>query len=283
MPKHVFKHGSLQDMLDTWSSNNTGGMPFQREFPRTVWLLWLDGWNTAPWMVREVAHSFERHNPGWDIICLDNDNLRQYIDVEYIDNPHIESAAKSDIVRLSILAEHGGIWADATILCFAPLDSWMHEALMPVEFWMYHGRDNGDGPASWFIASTNQSYIIQKWKQAADQYWIGRTKMHDYFWMDILFRELMDSDSVFLRTWQQVPYLYCEAQGQAAMLDSKVQGDSAHIKQQLDSNPPYVLKLSFHKFPDETLVSTQTTNGYYAIKLSYRRRPVYHSLRHTQS
>jgi len=80
------------------------------------------------------------------------------------------------------LAKHGGVWtdeADTTMLRLAPLDSWMHEALMPAEFWMYHGRDGGLGPASWFIASTNESYIMQRWKEMTDVRLTGRSQMHD--------------------------------------------------------------------------------------------------------
>ena len=267
-----------QDMLNAWGSNTTEHLPFQTEFPSIVWLLWLDGWDSAPWMVKEVALSYERHNPGWSVVRLDSQNLKQYLDIPYIDNVNIEAPAKSDIVRLFLLAKHGGVWADATMLCFAPLDSWIHESLMPVQFFMYHGRDGGKGPASWFIISSNESYIIQKWKQAAEAYWSGRVKMHNYFWMDELFASLMQTDEHFLTQWHQVPYLYCEAEGQAAMLADKVQGNSVHLKQLLVTNPPYVLKLSHHGFPEEPSESMQMMNGYHAIMQAYRRRPVFHHL-----
>ena len=33
------------------------------------------------------------------------------------------------MIRLELLAEHGGVWADATMLCLRPLDSWIAHAL----------------------------------------------------------------------------------------------------------------------------------------------------------
>lgn len=268
----------FQDVLNIWSNSTTEYMPFQAAFPNNVWLLWLSGWESAPWMVKEVAMSYRRHNPGWKIHLLDSSNVKQYVDIPYIHNAQIGSPAKSDIIRLFLLAKHGGVWADATMLCFAPLDSWIHEGLMPAQFFMYHGRDGGKGPASWFLASSNTSYIIQKWKEATDDYWTKRKEMHDYFWMDELFQVLMRTDPLFLRQWQQVPYLYCEAEGQAAMLTDWVQHSNASLKHILERNPPYVLKLSHHGFPNELSEPMQNMNGYHAILLSYRRRPVFHSL-----
>lgn len=135
-------------LFHQWDGLHHHELPFQKQFSRTVWLLWLDGWQSAPWLVKEVAKSYERHNPGWKSIRLDSKSLRQHVDIHYINSPDIMPATKSDIIRLSLLAKHGGVWADATMLCFALLDSWLHEGLMPSEFWMYHGRDGGKGPAS---------------------------------------------------------------------------------------------------------------------------------------
>jgi len=148
----------VQELIRSWHRHNatsfgTQGLPFQQEFSRTVWLLWLGGCDSAPWVVREVAASYERHNPGWNIVRLDNVSFKDYVEIDYIDKSDVHEPAKSDILRISLLAEHGGVWADATVLCYAPLDSWIHEALIPQEMWMYHGRDEGKGPASWFIAA----------------------------------------------------------------------------------------------------------------------------------
>ncbi len=65
--------------------------------------------------------------------------------------------------------------------------------------------------------------------------------------------------------------LYCEAEGQAAVLDGKVQDDNIHVKCMMDKNSPYVHKLSHHGFPQEMSHSMQNMDGYHALVLSYRR------------
>lgn len=63
------------------------------------------------------------------------------------------------------------------------------------------------------------------------------------------------------------------------MLAWHMKTDDKEIKQILHRRPPYVLKLSYHGFPDEALESTQEMNGYYAILQSYRQRMVWHEMK----
>jgi hypothetical protein len=147
-----------------------------------------------------------------------------------------------------------------------PLDLWVYDALKPTGFWMYHGGKDNKGPASWFIISSKNSYLIQTWKQAADNYWKNRKNGTDeYFWMDGLFNNLLKSDKRFLKEWNKVPYLSCEDPGQAHMLAEKTRDNNPELKKILTYNPPYAVKLSFHGCsPNEN--DAKDTNMYTAIK-----------------
>lgn len=232
---------------------------------KTVWLLWLQGWDRAPWLVNKVAESWKKLNPTWNIELVDKDNLKKYVDIPYINR--IDSpAAQSDVIRLHLLATHGGVWADSTLLCMHSLDEWIYDALEPVGFWMYHGRDNGAGPASWFIISTVGSYIIQKWKSACDEYWSDKVVEDTYFWMDGLFANLMNSDPKFDEEWKRVPWLWCEDPGQSHMLAEKTQSDDPDLKRILKENPPYVVKLSRGNNGVDFSETMTNSNAYYAIQ-----------------
>ena len=45
---------------------------------KTIWLLWLQGWDNAPWLVKEVAKSWQLNNPDWKIRLLTNQNIKFY-------------------------------------------------------------------------------------------------------------------------------------------------------------------------------------------------------------
>jgi Capsular polysaccharide synthesis protein len=258
---------------------------------KTIWLLWLQGWDRVPWLVKQVAESWEINNPDWTIEYVTLDNLHEYVDdIDYIydETKTIEPAAKSDIIRLSLLKNHGGVWADATMLCMQPLSPWVGEAVEHSALWMYHGNGGGmdakHGPASWFIISEKDSLPIGKWKKACDEYWGGRTSTDNYFWLDGLFRQLLESDVEFRNKWNLTPYLYCESKGQAHSLYRRVGEmhwlglmslNSPSLKKIFLEKPPYVLKSSWkewqEKFPDVNGTAFQESNGYYAIQMSKRK------------
>lgn len=214
---------------------------------KTVWLLWLQGWDQAPELIKEVRDSWTRLNPGWNVELVTRESISTYVDIPYV-HDGIQDAALSDIVRLSLLEAHGGVWADATLLCMAPLDAWIHDAMKPTGFWMYHGRDNGTGPCSWFLAANApHTQIASKWKRACDAYWTGRDEMHDYFWMDALFADLLRTDPAFAKEWARVPYMYCEAEGQSHMVAGKTLNPATpSMRKIFEKKPPFVLKLSRH-------------------------------------
>ena len=250
----------------------------EQKLPKNIFLLWLQGWDNAPWLQRQVRKSWEINNPDWNIILLDEYNLRNYInDIDYIYDKckNITYQAKSDIIRLSLLKNIGGVWADATMLCMQPLDNWVNEKVEPAGMWMYHGHGAGMpkeiGPAIWFIVSKKDNYIINEWKKECDNYWNGNNHNLDYFWLDEWFKNLYYRDNKFKELWSKVPYLYCEEKGSAHTLDEfKMDGCNEKLKKIFRDSPPYALKFwnfgnyFFNKFSDHC----KKSHGYYAIQLA---------------
>ena len=246
---------------------------------KTIWLLWFQGWESAPFLQREVAKSWEKYNPDWKIQYLDMNNLKNFAnDIDYIydTNKSISMQAKSDIVRLSLLKNHGGVWADSTFLCMQPLNNWVYNSIKPSGFWMYHGNGAGmdiqHGPCIWFMISVKESYIITKWKESCDHFWKSNSMTHNYFLTDHLFKELFEKDEEFKNSWNNVHYLSAEDFGSSHSLVGKVFGNDDTLKNKWKESPPYGLK--FWKDNSKTLEfcdldpNCLNSNGYYALQLS---------------
>ena len=256
---------------------------------RTIWILWMQGWNDeTPWLVWEVRRSWEEFNRGWRVVALDASTLGAYVDMSpgsasaalgRMAEPGsgVPLAAYSDLVRLALLSTHGGVWADATMLCMSPLDEWVYDALLPCGVWMYHGRDHGYGPARRLIVGIRHSRILREWARACFEYWRLRGyggAPHDYFWMDALFADLRRTDAEFERQWSLVPYLWCEAFGQAHMLSGKHDWPcSQETRELLEHSPPHAIKLSRHaRSATEGPRGFERTGTYQAALASRRRR-----------
>lgn len=249
---------------------------------KNIFLLWIQGWENAKWINLQVAESWKINNPNWTIHYIDLINLKDYVnDIDYIYNEYkdISYQAKSDIIRLSLLKNYGGVWADATMLCMQPLDHWVHEAVEPSGLWVYHCPSGNEiinnGPACWFIVSKKNDYMINEWKNECDNYWLSNNHIYEYFWLDEWFHNLLKKDDKFNELWSKTPFLFCEYDGQSHTLaHHKMENNTSHIKKLFLEKPPYVLKLWKYWdliFPDINSEECKNSNAYYAIELSKRK------------
>ena len=233
----------------------SGPRPQAAWMPRTVWILWLQGWGTAPWLQRQVAQSWVDHNPTWTIQTVDKASLRDKWlreDAAYMWDPEKRCSpqAQSDIIRLSLLNKYGGVWADATMLCLRPLDEWLVPGMLRGGLWMHHGQGGGMttdvGPASWFIVSLPGHYVIRAWKAACDAFWAKTPPTRvQYFWMDMLFKDLWSKDDVFRGWWAEAPFVDCNAPGQIHSLTvpATLRARNDALMKSMAHAPPVAVKL----------------------------------------
>ena len=89
--------------------------------PKKLWMMWLQGLDSAPPVVKAYYRSWQELHPDWEFVFLDETNFRDYVDVEPVlaQQPHLEGPARSDLIRINLLARHG---ADGDM---APLGSRM--------------------------------------------------------------------------------------------------------------------------------------------------------------
>lgn len=252
----------------------------KRDVPgKTIWLLWLEGWDKAPYIVKECAKSWRYQNPDWNIEYLSYSNIDDFLSIRHLHTSTVTPQAKSDIIRLALLTEYGGVWADATLACMQPLDNWVYGALAPSGFWAYQGtgwpppkiinHTNAIYPASWFMVSTRNNYIVRMWNEAADSYWTRKASTSDYFWMDRLFRDILASNRMVQSLWGQTPYLSCEDPYSSHMFAGKTHWKmNVRDKVVLMSNPPFVLKLSHKQVPKRESYLYYRTNAYQAVKIA---------------
>ncbi len=130
-----------------------------------IWIYWEQGWENAPTPVIECAKSWEVQNPEAQIFYLSAQNIDDYIELP----PELKNIAqklrvqtKTDIYRLALIHQNGGIWVDATLFCAKPLRDWLRlSAETPVALFHNPGADRL--VSSWFIAALPQNELIKYW------------------------------------------------------------------------------------------------------------------------
>lgn len=124
--KYKYTQLMLKYVVDKYK-NNSGqqvfcseplGVDFKGKIP--VWVLWLQGLDQAPELVRMCIKSICTNMPSVaEVKLLTLDNLGQYIRVpdwiiQKVNEGKISLTHFSDIVRMGLLYRYGGMWIDAT-------------------------------------------------------------------------------------------------------------------------------------------------------------------------
>lgn len=86
-----------------------------------IWIMWWQGWDKMPPIVKACIHSIQKHNKShYPIVLLTKDNFKEYVNLpgyilKKVDKGLITLTHLSDIIRVCLLADHGGLWLDSTI------------------------------------------------------------------------------------------------------------------------------------------------------------------------
>ena len=196
---------------------------------KRIFIFWDQGFVNAPLIIKKCLISWKINNPDWNIIELNNTNLKDYIDLEKeiknFKTKSISKASLSDIIRILILEKYGGIWCDATTLCTQSISSFIKN--IKEDFFAFSFKNKNDRLiSSWFLYAKPNSYIIKKWKEKTifyinnlnniggpikDTFNLWKNDKYEnkhYFWFHYLFTDLYCKDVKFMNIWNNSNKVY---------------------------------------------------------------------------
>jgi hypothetical protein len=250
-----------------------------------IFMFWDKGWENAPYLAQQAKNSWILHNDNsWNVILLDDSNIKHYLDDSVFKliqmQKKIAIQAKTDIYRLNLLRSYGGVWADASILCFDSLDSWLPNST----FFAYSGYGTWPPPKRnavikwpviWFlVAREPQLVIVDAWARATEEFWThhrqSRKIKYEYFWLDSLFQEVYAANETVAAEWDAVPRLSAmdPDTGPTKYAESMLSRTNAEYFE--DQKHPHIAKMSFRKIHYDSLQNApgrfRRTIGYDVIQ-----------------
>lgn len=152
-----------------------------KSIPRIVWILWLQGFEHAPPLVHICVDSWLRNNPDWSVRLITKDDLDGLLGSEFykkLFSNKLPPQKIANIVRIELIARHGGVWVDADCFCAIPLDKWI-DAKTSTGFFAFRfgsdrwlldksvtgwqrvvSQDSDRILANWFFAGQRENYIF---------------------------------------------------------------------------------------------------------------------------
>jgi hypothetical protein len=173
-----------------------------------IWVCWLQGIENAPPVVQQCVRSIKSHYADEEVVLLDGANISQYIDVpEHITRKWragiITNTHYSDIIRILLLAKHGGVWIDATTLLLDKLPEYITGADL---FAFKCCPSAGVVASSWLIAARPRHPVILKVANLFGEYWKKENRLVSYSVIHLFFTMAVNSSDDAKALWDAVPY-----------------------------------------------------------------------------
>lgn len=160
-----------------------------------IWTCWWQGEDAMPDIVKACYNAMHRFSDGHPVILITEKNYKDYVNMpDYIirkqQSGEIDLTHFSDILRMMLLARHGGIWMDSTLLIPSKhLGTFIHPE---DKFWSchHHTRYYNISQGGWvsFFLACGKGNILPSF--IADMhlcYWKKHKKLIDYLLLDYTF------------------------------------------------------------------------------------------------
>lgn len=228
-----------------------------------VWVCWMQGYDNAPIIVKKCIDSI-RISTNHPVHIITKDNIYTFIHLpDYIMEKYnkqiITNAQFSDILRMCLLSQYGGLWIDATI--FIPVK--LPEKIFQYQFYTCKRKPQKSGYVSnymWtsFLNGCQKNCIVQKVvNDLFLAYWEKYDYLIDYllvdYFMMLVYRNLPKAKQLI----DNVPYnnpCMEELQNRMSMAFNKNDYD-----QLLYNSDTYLFKLSWRMKFEEKTVDGNTT------------------------
>ena len=158
-----------------------------------IWICWFQGRENAPELVQKCYNSVVNNNPNSEVIVITSENMSQYVTFpDYIIDKWkkgiITHTHMTDLMRLELLINYGGLWLDATVLCTGKAPDYFYNSELFFYQCLKPGRDgHGNFISSWLINAKTNNKILMATRELCYEYWKDNNSMWDYF----LFHDFM--------------------------------------------------------------------------------------------
>ena len=181
---------------------------------KTIYVLWYQGFSDAPLIVQRCVQSIKSVYDDYEVVLLDKDNYLDYCSlpkevIAKFEKGLIDKTHYSDIIRLALLTQNGGVWIDSTCLCLKKED------MRGYSFYSLKHKEGAFANASkglWstFYLASYKGHPLVKWVyEFLCAYWKRYDVNANYFTTDCIFRLAYDNYPEFKKLIDELP-VNCE-------------------------------------------------------------------------
>lgn len=202
--EYLSKREPIDDGSSVWKEGDVGNR---------IWFYWAQGMTSMPDIVKTCYRRLCSTNIDSEVIFLHDGNIHEFVSLPgyILEKIHFNKTHFSDILRVSLLAQYGGVWIDSTCYCADRISS-LVLATKRTGFFAYRRNDRDQYMlASWFLISKQKSRICTLIRDVLLYYWaqddalsnkvFPRWDTTPYFLFHFIFEALYNLDREFRIAW----------------------------------------------------------------------------------
>jgi hypothetical protein len=176
-------------------------------FSPKLFMYWAQGFDRAPPIVQACFREVQRLHDKDDVVLLTDENIADWVDMpaQLVQNLEGKKTFFSDVLRLALLAKHGGIWMDATCYLREPIlhnfDAWSASGYFAL---------SAGGPgrfSNWLLASPPAGRLVVMMRELLFDYYSKYKKPLQYFMFHHMVEALYYLDAEVRKICEQMPVL----------------------------------------------------------------------------
>lgn len=192
-------------------TSDDGGMDFAKILgepnpsvpDESIFIMWWQGEDNAPGLVRACIDSVRKHACGHAVIVISKDNVGDYIHLpEFIlskvSQGKMTFTHLSDIIRLNLLSLYGGAWIDSTVFCARDISSDLFARPFHSIHFGNYTKDPSHGRWTTFMMFAQKgNEIMRRTLKCHYLYWRKHDVVADYIMFDYFIDQVItDNDEL---------------------------------------------------------------------------------------
>jgi len=181
------------------------------ENPETIWQFWDNPkGEKTPEIIKSCLESTDKFKGNFERKILNNSTFKNFSDLpayvlDKFKSGKIDYTHFSDLLRLNLLKNHGGIWLDAT----AYMTDFVPKYILDEDFFVFLIGNLTRFPYSFmqscFIRAKKGSFLCDEWYQMCIDYWKTENKKLEYFQIHLMFKAFVDNNPTAKKLFSQMP------------------------------------------------------------------------------
>ena len=177
-----------------------------------IWVCWWQGMDSMPLIIKRCYKSICDNANGHPVILITSENFKDYVSIpthvlNKLENKVISLTHFSDILRVTLLYEHGGLWLDSSIFVSSKIDEKIFQS--PFYTGKIINKTDNVSKCRWtgfFMAGQKGNVLFDFMRSAFFVYWEKENFLIDYFLIDYFIATGYESSQSIKKIIDDVPF-----------------------------------------------------------------------------